>query len=556
MSAYDNPTIIQDMYGAKAWAAAANQVSNASVKMVDSFVQAGVKRAEKAEKEKKASDALFSSITIKQSEAANGTFNSEAWENKPESLIEQAKSWNDYAMKGGMHTINGKEIDFGIGSIKAEMLVKDSNVSPEEKINYMKIVNDRTNALKTFGQEAALVLTDEQDYLSTSAGTMGGSYFSGSNPEERFESQLVANSLYNKNGIMPDGFKVEKTYDRRFKNNNASTSDSFLSLNIKTRLDNPLLPEGMYEKYKDSAIDGEIVIKKEYNLSDGTWSGNIINPAELENADYISASKGLTNEAGVFTDKMEVPLASTSTIDKGKKLDVQTVSKWMDVGAYESAVKDTTKKQAAAAYALLGQNQQAFEAYARNMQPKSIMPEYNQLLKDGELNEESIMSLLEDQEMASAKYKVGLLEGVSDENGFQMVRRAITQSEIDDLKTAGIPAALNEDEATKMVAGETMQYFKTKSKEKAKTKPGGSDRGSDGGSGDANEREIKKSKKALDGSEEGAAAYFTVARTLGAGTGGRKLIYNPGTQKYQVEDKEGEPIGREMTYEEAKKLYR
>jgi len=313
MSAYDNPTIIQDMYGAKAWAAAANQVSNASVKMVDSFVQAGIKRAEKAEKEKKASDALFSSITIKQSEAANGTFNSEEWENKPESLIEQAKNWNNYAMQGGMHTINGKEIDFGIGSIKAEMLVKDSNVSPEDKINYMKIVNDRTNALKTFSQEAALVLTDEQDYLSTSAGTMGGSYFSGSNPEERFESQLVANSLYNKNGIMPDGFKVEKIYDRRFKNNNASTSDSFLTLNIKTNIDNPLLPEGMVEKYKNQQDkDGNIIINKEYNLSDGSWSGNIINPAELENADYISASKGLTNEAGVFSDKMEVPLASTS----------------------------------------------------------------------------------------------------------------------------------------------------------------------------------------------------------------------------------------------------
>ena len=92
MSAYDNPTIIQDMYGAKAWAAAANQVSNASVKMVDSIVQAGIKRAEKAEKEKKASDALFSSITIKQSEAANGTFNSEEWKNKPESLIEKLKA--------------------------------------------------------------------------------------------------------------------------------------------------------------------------------------------------------------------------------------------------------------------------------------------------------------------------------------------------------------------------------------------------------------------------------------------------------------------------------
>ena len=548
MSAYDNPTIIQDMYGAKAWAAAANQVSNASVKMVDSFVQAGVKRAEKAEKEKKASDALFSSITIKQSESANGTFNSEAWENKPESLMEQAKNWNNYAMQGGLHTINGKEIDFGIGSIKAEMLVNDSDTSPEDKINYMKVVNDRTNALKTFGQEAALVLTDEQDYLSTSAGTMGGSYFSGSNPEERYESQLVANSLYNKNGIMPDGFKVEKIYDRRFKDNKASTSDSFLTLNIKTNINNPLLPEGMVEKYKNQQDkDGNIIINKEYNLSDGSWSGNIINPAELENADYISASKGLTNEAGVFTDKMEVPLASTSVIRKGGDLDVQTVSKWMDVGAYESAVKDTTEKQATAAYALLGQNQQAFEAYARNMQPKSIMPEYNELLKNGKLNEGSIMELLQEQEMASAKYKVGLLEGPSDEGGFQMVQRAITQPEIDDLKAAGIPAAEN------MEAGD-MQYFKTKSKEKSK--PTGKTGGNSGNSTSTEERLLAQTKKALNKSEESAMkSFLNTGRSLGGGTGGRKLIYEDGVNAgWYIEDQAGN-TGDIMTYEQAKNLF-
>ena len=50
MGAYDNPTIIKDMYGAEAWAAAANQVSNASVGMVKSFADAAIKRADKAEK--------------------------------------------------------------------------------------------------------------------------------------------------------------------------------------------------------------------------------------------------------------------------------------------------------------------------------------------------------------------------------------------------------------------------------------------------------------------------------------------------------------------------
>ena len=62
MSAYDNPTIIQDMYGAKAWAAAANQVSNASVNMVKSFADAAIKRAEKVRKDRGGKDTAKSFI--------------------------------------------------------------------------------------------------------------------------------------------------------------------------------------------------------------------------------------------------------------------------------------------------------------------------------------------------------------------------------------------------------------------------------------------------------------------------------------------------------------
>lgn len=546
MGAYDNPTIIKDMYGAEAWAAAANQVSNASVGMVKSFADTAVKRAEKAEKEEEDRSALEASVIRRQSEAANQNFNSEAWANAPKSLIEQAKEYNNFSMLGGVHMYNGSEVDFGIGSVKADMLVSDSNTSPEDKIKYMAIVNDLNNSLKTFSTEAALVLADEEDFNNSL--TSKGSFYSGNNASERFDSQLVANALYNKNGIMPDGFEVDKRYSKVFKDKSSKLSQTLLSFDFKTNINNPLLPEDVREQYKNKQdADGNIVIKKEYNLSDGSFSGNLINPAELENADYISASKGLTNEAGVFSDKMEVPLASSSNIQKGKDINVQTVSKWMDVGAYESAVGETVKKQAGEAFSLMNQTQQGFEAYLRNVQPRSAMPEYNKLLENKKLTPDEIVNLLEETEMKSAKYKVGLLEGVSDPDGFQMVKRAITQSEIDDLKAAGIPAAEN------MNAGD-MQYFKTKSTEKQKPKPGGSGGGS--GSGDANEREIKKSKKILYASEEEAKTYFTVARTLGAGTGGRKLIYLPDTKKYQIEGQDGEPIGKEMTYEEAKKLYR
>ena len=148
MGAYDNPTIIKDMYGAEAWAAAANQVSNASANMVKSFADAAIKRAEKAEKEEEDRSALEASVIRRQSEAANKNFNSEAWANAPKSLIEQAKEYNNFSMLGGVHVYNGVEVDFGIGSVKADMLVSDSNTSPEDKIKYMAIVNDLNNSLK------------------------------------------------------------------------------------------------------------------------------------------------------------------------------------------------------------------------------------------------------------------------------------------------------------------------------------------------------------------------------------------------------------------------
>jgi hypothetical protein len=547
MGAYDNPTIIKDMYGAEAWAAAANQVSNASVGMVKSFADTAVKRAEKAEKEEEDRSALEASVIRRQSEAANQNFNSEAWANAPKSLIEQAKEYNNFSMLGGVHMYNGSEVDFGIGSVKADMLVSDSNTSPEDKIKYMAVVNDLNNSLKTFSTEAALVLADEEDFNNSL--TSKGSFYSGNNASERFDSQLVANALYNKNGIMPDGFEVDKRYSKVFKDKSSKLSQTLLSFDFKTNINNPLLPEDVREQYKNKQdADGNIVIKKEYNLSDGSFSGNLINPAELENADYISASKGLTNEAGVFSDKMEVPLASSSNIQKGKDINVQTVSKWMDVGAYESAVRETVKKQAGEAFSLMNQTQQGFEAYLRNVQPRSAMPEYNKLLENKKLTPDEIVNLLEETEMKSAKYKVGLLEGVSDPDGFQMVRRAITQSEIDDLKAAGIPAAEN------MNVGD-MQYFKTKSTEKQKTKPGGS--GGGGNSTSTDERRVAKTKEALYASEESAMKKFAnTGRSLGDGTGGRKLIYqttgaSPG---WYIEDKDGN-TGDVMTYDEAKNLF-
>jgi hypothetical protein len=131
-------------------------------------------------------------------------------------------------------------------------------------------------------------------------------------------------------------------------------------------------------------------------------------------------------------------------------------------------------------------------------------------------------------------------------NGLELQKRMITQEQIDELKEAGVDVS--------NVKPNTEQYFYIEESDVAKAQKNNNP--SRTNVGDANERELRKSKKVLDEGEDAAKEYFTVARTLGAGTGGRKLVYDPVAQKFQIENKDGDPIGDAMTFEQAKKLYR
>ena len=56
--------------------------------------------------------------------------------------------------------------------------------------------------------------------------------------------------------------------------------------------------------------------------------------------------------------------------------------------------------------------------------------------------------------------------------------------------------------------------------------------------------------------EDAAKTWFEVARTLGDGTGGRKLVYNPGAELFFQINKDGDPIGDGFGFGKAKALYR
>ena len=123
----------------------------------------------------------------------------------------------------------------------------------------------------------------------------------------------------------------------------------------------------------------------------------------------------------------------------------------------------------------------------------------------------------------------------------------ITQEQIDELKEAGVDVS--------NVKPGTEQYFYIEESDVSKPSKNNSNNSKEF-TGDANERRLKLYKDVFAEGEDAAKEFFEVARTLGDGTGGRKLIYKPSTDLFMIENKDGDPTGEGKTFEQAKKLYR
>ena len=108
MSAYDNPTIIQDLYGSKAWAAAAGQVTQAVNSGLEAMAKNREKQADIVAAKQKMYNKSYVQAEIKQTELANTNFSLMESEGKPAGLIEQAQQLSEYEMSD--MTIGSQEL--------------------------------------------------------------------------------------------------------------------------------------------------------------------------------------------------------------------------------------------------------------------------------------------------------------------------------------------------------------------------------------------------------------------------------------------------------------
>jgi len=351
MSAYDNPTIIQDGEGVSGWATMAQQISQSSVAMVNAFADAASKRYAIAKKEKETDNRLLSGINFEQSKFNAGQITKLEDSGAPEGLIDQAKKILNARLVGGDHIINGEKQSFGLGTVKEEFLLsnKSGELDDKTKNEYMSSILKGEKGIDQFLKWSAKLKTDEQDWKAMQAGGDGSHFAVGTNAKDRRENLMIAALNYSTTPQPIPGMISKKILKTINKGQDTSSYGADVDYTFKLKKSDKryldATGEGGYWSHYKEDKDGYITVKVSKNLDD--WDGNSINKQSLKEIDSKVAMKPFLSADGSISKKYQLMLTTETDLAKygsGQKGRERKKS-YVDIPAIEKGLKDTIDSQ-------------------------------------------------------------------------------------------------------------------------------------------------------------------------------------------------------------------
>ena len=188
MSSYDNPRIIQDLYGSMAWAKAAAQLSGTLVKSVENINAVRAAGYEKARKKQEKFSQLEASVSLAKNEALRA--------NKVKIASVGDEDLNTRFLNTAVSYMNGDENR--MGSIEAETLYRSCNgCSKKQKQEYQRII-DASNTYQDNMIKFAANITPNLELINDqNQTTVDGYFWAGDTTLEQVQSLLTGNYLDN-----------------------------------------------------------------------------------------------------------------------------------------------------------------------------------------------------------------------------------------------------------------------------------------------------------------------------------------------------------------------
>ena len=463
MSAYDNPKLINDK-SALAWAAAAQQVTQAITTGYQNYVDFKIKNAETAKKKQEVFDLAWNEASLKAYENADKTYEEVEDAGLENSIIDKAKQIQVELMEG---VGKSGDNDYKMGSIEAQTILKTrGGLTKEQRKEYSDIVSAANKNLKDLQDDAGIILSDVQDVELYKDGPGPGreSNWEGGNFQEQLGTQLAAFGLSN---ISAEGMTIDSKDYRRLSN-----GDRVVEVVTTVAKGSKILKDGFGEggwladpKNKDVNNtykvneDGSVTFTWKKNMKN--WDGQLLKATEaatdgnqtLVDANILDKSKG---EITASFKTAWTPTGDTMSTGAGK---VRTLvaSEFIDMKGIDKSLEKQLEGRLASLYALPPRDKKAYMEQRLEMGDINInefvklteqqqtewlrLAEINKIREDAGLT--STMNI--DQLMASTnpatnkKYTREEAEDkVGETPGFGFVRRELTDDDIKQLNERGL----------------------------------------------------------------------------------------------------------------------
>jgi len=463
MSAYDNPKLINDK-SALAWAAAAQQVTEAVATGYQNYVDFKIKNAEISKKKQEVFDLAWNEASLKAYENADKAYEDVEDAGLEDSIIDKAKEIQVRLMEGV-----GKpgDADYKMGSIEAQTILKTrGGLNKEQRKEYSEIVSAANTNLRDLQDDAGIILSDVQDVELYKDGPGPGreSNWLGGNFQEQLGTNLAAFGLSN---ISAEGMTVDSKDYRRLSN-----GDRVVEVVTTVAKGSKILKDGLGEggwltdaKNKDPNNtykvneDGSVTFTWKKNMKN--WDGQLLKATEAAtDTNQTLVDANILDKSGAkITSSFKTawtPVGDTIRTRAGK---VRTLvaSEFIDMKGIDKALEKFMEGRLASLYALPPRDKKAYMEQRLEMGDIN-MNEFVKLTKD---QQESWLRLAEinkiredagltstmniDQLMASTnpdtnkKYTREEAEDeVGETPGFNFVRRELTDDDIKQLKERGL----------------------------------------------------------------------------------------------------------------------
>ncbi len=422
---YRNQPIIEDFYGVKTFAASMGKGISDLTAGISTYAKMRAEQKAIADKENEEFGKLVGSASIRQNEVYMGVKETEFPGLDPD-LMTQAVTEIEQAMYGPD------------GSIAAEAALKSGKLSQVERKKYTDILNSWNLKVNNFTTDAALMLTDKEDYNSALSNQQEY-YYQGSNPLEKNSTFLASSTIYGH--ALPKGVTLTQ---RKKDGRNVSFTYSVKSNNpaFKDLVDFQNLPE-------DPNNPGFKKVTWKRNLS--TWNGNLVDKIGIESPDYnkegLESGVLQKNSKGGSEIGTQFQHMLLGTTEENEESIVTTVDTWVNVDGFKTAMSSFTDTHSNEIWEELKLNEESALAYLqKNLKVGGT--NWMQQYVEGKLSQDQIIELYKKYVNEDMLKKFGLEEGSESFNGLKLEKRKITQLEIDQLIAAKVPGsdALTEGE--------------------------------------------------------------------------------------------------------------